>query len=488
MIDQPHLGFGTRLAYGFGAVAQGAKSNGFNYLLLFFYSQVVGLPAEWVSFAILIALVFDAVSDPLIGYFSDNFRSSWGRRHPFMYASAVPVSLAYYFLWAPPEWSQEALLAYFLVLAIFIRTTITLYDIPSTALVAELTDDYVERSRIVGYRYFFGWWGGLTMAVLAYLVFLPEAKGGLLYTEGWRNYGLSASIIMFISILVSSLGTHRHIPHLRAPSVQPSDEGFSLRRTARELRETLGNPSFLVLFAAALFSAVAAGVSTTLSIYFVRHMWGFTTEQIGYLQFPYFFSAMVALWLGPKVTQALGKRPAAISITAIAVALAPALFILRMLDLLPDNGTSALFWIVLSHGAIEVALIITSSILVAAMIADVVEDSEIQTGRRSEGTFFAANTFAQKAVNGLGVLVAGQLLAWVEFPTGAALGTVSQETIFGLATYYIPVQWVLYGFAIVLMGLYRISRAGHEANIDRLRARRSSAPGDQPEEHTGAST
>ena len=488
MIDQPHLGFGTRLAYGFGAVAQGAKSNGFNYLLLFFYSQVVGLPAEWVSFAILIALVFDAVSDPLIGYFSDNFRSSWGRRHPFMYASAVPVSLAYYFLWAPPEWSQEALLAYFLVLAIFIRTTITLYDIPSTALVAELTDDYVERSRIVGYRYFFGWWGGLTMAVLAYLVFLPEAKGGLLYTEGWRNYGLSASIIMFISILVSSLGTHRHIPHLRTPSFQHSDEGFSLRRTARELRETLGNPSFLVLFAAALFSAVAAGVSTTLSIYFVRHMWGFTTEQIGYLQFPYFFSAMVALWLGPKVTQALGKRPAAISITAIAVALAPALFILRMLGLLPDNGTSALFWIVLSHGAIEVALIITSSILVAAMIADVVEDSEIQTGRRSEGTFFAANTFAQKAVNGLGVLVAGQLLAWVEFPTGAALGTVSQETIFGLATYYIPVQWVLYGFAIVLMGLYRISRAGHEANIDRLRARRSSAPGDQPGEHTGAST
>ena len=146
MSDQPHLGFGTRLAYGFGAVAQGAKSNGFNYLLLFFYSQVVGLPAQWVSFAILIALVFDAVSDPLVGYFSDNLRSPWGRRHPFMYASALPVSLAYYFLWAPPEWSQEALLAYFLVLAIFIRTTITLYDIPSTALVAELTDDYVERS------------------------------------------------------------------------------------------------------------------------------------------------------------------------------------------------------------------------------------------------------------------------------------------------------------------------------------------------------
>ena len=170
MIDQPHLGFGTRLAYGFGAVAQGAKSNGFNYLLLFFYSQVVGLPAEWVSFAILIALVFDAVSDPhwlLLRQLS----LLLGPAPPLHVCVSRSFPWPTIFSWVPPEWSQEALLAYFLVLAIFIRTT-TLYDIPSTALVAELTDDYVERSRIVGYRYFFGWWGGLTMAVLAYLVFL----------------------------------------------------------------------------------------------------------------------------------------------------------------------------------------------------------------------------------------------------------------------------------------------------------------------------
>ena len=93
----------TKLFYGFGAVANGAKSNGFNYLLLFFYSQVVGLPAQWVSLGIFIALLFDAVSDPLVGYLSDNLRSRWGRRHPFMYASGIPVAVAYYFLWSPPE-------------------------------------------------------------------------------------------------------------------------------------------------------------------------------------------------------------------------------------------------------------------------------------------------------------------------------------------------------------------------------------------------
>ena len=468
--------FTTRLTYGFGAVAQGAKSNGFNYLLLFFYSQVVGLPADWVSYAIFVALLFDAVSDPMIGYISDNFRSKLGRRHPFMYASALPVSVAYYFLWSPPDLEPELLIGYFLAMSILIRTTITLYDIPATALVAELTDDYDQRTKLVSFRYFFAWWGGLTMAVLAYLVFLPEDKGGLLYLEGWSNYGLAASIIIFVSIMVSSLFTHRHIPYLKQPAERPTaEQGFDLRRILRELRETLGNPSFLVLFVAALFSAVASGVSTSLSIYFTRHMWNFTTEQIGYLQFPYFFSAFLALFIAPYATRLLGKKVAAICITTVAVVMAPMPYILRMLDWFPANGTDLLFWSILTFNGLEVTLIICSSILVAAMIADVVEESEVSTGRRSEGTFFAANSFAQKAVSGIGVIVAGQILAIVQFPTQAGLGEVPVETVYDLTRIYIPVEWGLYLVAIVMLCFYRISRAGHARNLERLTVSRAAA-------------
>ena len=478
--------FATKLTYGFGAVAQGAKANGFSYLLLFFYSQVIGLPADWVSVALFVALVFDAVSDPAVGYLSDNFRSRWGRRHPFMYASAVPVAIGYYFLWAPPDWSQEALIVYLTVMSILIRTTITLYDIPATALVAELTEDYDERTKFVSFRYFFAWWGGLTMAVLAYLVFLPEELGGLLYVQGWANYGLAASIIMFISIMVSSLGTHRHIPYLKQPPQRPAgEEGFDFGRALGELGETLGNRSFLVLFVAALFTAVASGVSTTLSIYFTRHMWEFTTAQIGYLQFPYFFSAFLALFIAPLATKGLGKKAAAITITTIAVVMAPMPYILRMLGWFPENGTDVLFWTILAFNGLEVTLIICSSILVAAMIADVVEDSEVTTGRRSEGTFFAANTFAQKAVNGLGVIVAGQILAFVEFPTQAGLGEVPVETVYDLTKIYIPVEWGFYLVAIVMLGYYRISRGGHEENLARLteaRAARVAAENTDPGE------
>src|SRR5262245_12464077 len=92
----------TKLAYGIGSVAFGVKDNGFTIFLLLFYNQVLGLPEAWVGFAIMTALMLDAVIDPFIGYVSDHLRSRWGRRHPFMYAAALPVAVAYYVLWSPP--------------------------------------------------------------------------------------------------------------------------------------------------------------------------------------------------------------------------------------------------------------------------------------------------------------------------------------------------------------------------------------------------
>ena len=159
----------TKIAYGFGSVAYGVKDNGFDYFLLLFYSQVVGLDARLVGVALTAALIIDAVSDPLVGYWSDNLRSRWGRRHPFMYASAIPVAASYFFLWNPPlEWSQSELFVYLVVLSVVIRTCITLYETPSSALAPELTEDYVQRSSLLSFRYYFGWTGGNSMSVLMF--------------------------------------------------------------------------------------------------------------------------------------------------------------------------------------------------------------------------------------------------------------------------------------------------------------------------------
>jgi Na+/melibiose symporter-like transporter len=455
----------TKIYYGIGAIANGAKSNGFNYLLLFYYSQVIGLRADLVSLGILIALIFDAVSDPLVGYISDNFHSPWGRRHPFMYAAGLPVAVAYYFLWAPPAWDEQGLFLYFVCMAILIRTMITFYEIPATALVAELTDDYDQRTEMMSFRYFFAWWGGLTMAILAYRVFLPEELGGTEYLEGWKNYGLTASITIFLSVYISALGTHKHIPNLRKP---PAKHQFNLKGTFIELKETLANRSFLSLFAAALLMAVAFGLSAALSIYFQRHFWEFTTSEIGKMNQAYYLSAFVALFLGPYISKKLGKKRGGMTIMAATGIWLSLPYLLRMAGWFPENGTETLFWTLTVVNAIEVALFVIWSSLIASMIADIVEESELKTGRRSEGTFFAANSFASKAVNGFGVIVAGQILTIVEFPTQAKPGEVSLTILYDLAYLYIPTMLLFYIGAVFALSYYQINREDHVENLRQL--------------------
>ena len=216
------------------------KNNGFDYFLLLFYSQVVGLDARLVGIAITTALVFDAVSDPVVGYWSDNLRSRWGRRHPFMYASAIPVALSYFLLWNPPEGLGESgLFWYLLVFAVCIRTFITAYETPSSALAPELTDDYEERSALFSFRYYFGWTGGNAMSVAMFVLIFPAfatdlIADGRFNRDAYALYGVISSVLIFVSIAVSAVGTHGHIQRMKAPprsGSSPSD--VSLPRSSR---------------------------------------------------------------------------------------------------------------------------------------------------------------------------------------------------------------------------------------------------------------
>ncbi|MBI3785935.1 MAG: MFS transporter [Deltaproteobacteria bacterium] len=463
----------TKLFYGFGSVAFGVKDNGFAFLLLLYYNQVLGLPERWVGLGIMVALIVDAVLDPMVGYLSDHLHSRWGRRHPFMYASALPVALSYYLLWAPPAGlSQHELLFYFIAVAILVRVFISFYEIPSASLAAELTDEYNQRTSVLGFRFFFGWWGGLTMSVLAFAVFLqPDATHtvGVLNSTGYRSYGLVSSLIMAFAIVVSAAGTHSHIPHLRQP---PAKRSLGWAAVLGEVRETLSNPSFLALFGVGFFSAMAAGLTAALNVYFTTFFWELSSNQISILVVANFASAAAALALAPRLSERYGgKKPAAMRTAIAAGALGPAAMILRLLGLFPANGSAVLLPILLIGNTVVVTLIILASILVSSMMADVVEDSELTTGRRSEGLFFAANAFMQKSVSGVGIFASTVLLNTIGFPRGAKPGEVDPHVVRQLGLIYIVAILLLYLGSLYFLTKYRISRASHEANLALLSRR-----------------
>lgn len=463
------LSMGTKLFYGFGSVAFGVKDQGFSYLLLIFYNQVVGLPSATVGLAIMIALIFDSFLDPIMGQLSDNTRSRWGRRHPYMYAAAIPVAVSYLMLWNPPDWSQQALFFYLIGVAIVIRSFITMYEIPSAALAAELTTDYDERTKVLSYRYFFGWIGGITMTVLALQVFLrPNAEYpvGQLNPAGYIHYGFAASALMLLAILTSAMGTHRHIPQMR----QPEARKLTLPQLAREMVGTLSHRSFLVLMGAGLFNAMAAGLVLSLNLYFNTYFWELSASQIAVFALGNVISAGLAFVFAAPLSKKIGKKPAAQLTKVLAFAIAIAPISLRLLGVFPENGSPMIVPILFSQTVLSTAFSITSAILISSMIADVVEDSELRTGRRSEGLFFSAAAFVNKAVSGVGIFASSMILAAIAFPAGAQPGSVAPEVVRNLGLVYLPVLGGLYGAAITFVSLYRITRESHEESLRKLAA------------------
>jgi Na+/melibiose symporter-like transporter len=465
----------TRFYYGFGSVAYGVKDNGFAYFLLLYYNQVLGLPGQLASTAIFVALVFDALSDPIVGNVSDRLHSRWGRRHPFMYAAALPVALSYYFLWNPPELGERELFYYLMGMAVLIRTFITFYEVPSTALAPELTEDYDERTRLASARHFFGWVGGIGIAVFAYLFLLVPTERyptGQLNPAGYEAYGAVGACLMLLAVLTSAIGTHRHIPDLKAP---PPKRRMSLARTLRETRETLANRSFFALFGFGIFAAMAGGLVGAMGIYINTFFWGLRADQIGLIAPTGLLSAAIALFAAPFVAARWGKKRAAIALSFVAALLAPVPIFARFAGWMPPNGSSALlFWLIL-YNIVEVALIITSTTLVSAMMADVVEESELVTGRRSEGIFFAARSFITKSLTGLGIVLGTLLLGLVDFPQRAQPGRVDPEIVRNLGMGFAPMVALLYLAAISCLLAYRISREQHAQNLARLRTRDSQA-------------
>ena len=465
----------TRLAYGIGGAAGGIKNNGFDYVLLLFYSQVLGLSAVLVAAALWIALIFDAVSDPVIGYWSDNVRHRFGRRHPFMYSAMIPVAIGYFFVWNPPEGlAGMGLFGWLLTLTIFVRLMYTLFEVPSHALAAELSQDYDARTSLMSFRYFFAWIGGLSVQVVLFAVLLKPTENdpsGFFYIEGWHSYGLLGASCIFAAILITSLGTHKHIPHLQAP---PEPRKLTPIKVVGEVWETVSNPSFRALFIATLFGLLATGVSATLNQYINGFFWGFTSQQISGLTMAVFVSALLALVVAPLAGKSFGKKRAAIIIGMLAFTIAPAPVFARLLGLLPANGTDELYWIIMSITVFDLALIIAYQMLAASMVADIVEENELKTGRRSEGIYFAGISFMRKLAQGMGVLTASFILAIASITPGMRPAEVSEESMRTLGFGYAVMLLTLWMLMLLCVSFYRISREDHEKNLQALAEKRAS--------------
>lgn len=455
------LPLSTKLLYGLGSIAFGAKLQVMG-MLLFYYNQVVGMPAALVSLALAIGVFVDAFWDPLIGQLSDKTRSKWGRRHPYMYAAAVPVALAFILLWHPPAgWSDTALFFYLLATVLFTQLATSFYEVPSAALAPELAPDYHERTVLLSYRFVIGVIGGALGSVMAFGIFLratPEYPAGQLNPAGYGPLSIAVAAIVVVSVLVSTLGTHHTIKTLHVPAANK----LSFAESLKEVIATLKNWNFVVAVSAALIAGVGSGLSGGLRIYFGTFFWDLSSQQILLLSLAGLIAAPIGSFVAAATSRKFGKRLACMSLFFASVATNNAPILLRLVGYFPDNDSPNLLPILFAEAVVTGALAIAGFILVSSMIADIVEDSQSKTGRRSEGLLFSADSILQKVVTALSTVLPGLVLAFVGFPERAQPGQVDEAVLHALAWIYIPATMTISILSISTWSFYRIDKAGFE--------------------------
>jgi GPH family glycoside/pentoside/hexuronide:cation symporter len=468
----PQITTSTRWVYGSGGAGYGVLYNA-HYFVLVYYSQVLGLDPGLAGVAVGIGLVFDAITDPLIGYLSDSTRSNLGRRHPWLYASILPLGAAFHFLWHPPDFvaGDTLLFAWLLVCNVSMRTALTMFLVPAYAIVAELTSDYDERTRLLtGFHVAYAVFGN-GMSVLMYAIWLvptEEISDGVMNVAGYQNAGLFGTVILVMSVLIFAIGLRRFIPQLKQFQV---DTPVSPSQFFRQVADVYRSSSARVVVLGGVLYYAGTGTYVALWVYIYSYFWEFTNEQVSIIVIP---MAVAALFLPPAMARwGIGREKKTLAIAGIVGAMAINVIpiSLRLLGFFPENGSGALFWIMLVAGFFETILFLVFDISWRSMIADLTERTELETGRRNEGVISSSITFAAKCADALGTLIAGILLSLIAFPTETAVGDVPEDVIAKLGLIYGPVVFLIWMGVIVSISRYRISRSHHEEILQRLSRR-----------------
>lgn len=397
-VSTPH-----KLAYGAGGLADVYMKQAVNPLAFPIYQIQLGVDPALLGTAIGVTRLWDALTDPLMGRISDNFRSRFGRRRPFIAAGAILSALSFIAIWwFPLGQGATYYFWHFLLGTLLFYSCYTLYGVSFSALGYGMSDNYKERTRIFAFSAFFGNIASMAVSWSFYFTQLPVFKNGI---EGARMFGLlsAAGIVLFGLVPAIFLRERLH-------GSGPKKKGaglFGFREMAtvlkiKQLRIVMG---LVVLF---LLSAhMVNNLGTYILIYYVYdgdmtpasvlNGWKGTVQNIVALA-----SVPLVTWLAGK----LGKQ------RALLICLGCLLLgsLSKWFAYTPDYPYLVLLTVVLLSPGITAVFLICQSLL-----ADICDVDELENGQRREGLVGAAYSWAMKLAISLGFFTTGFVLVMTGF-------------------------------------------------------------------------
>ena len=458
----------TKFFYGLGFISVGIKDVLYSIFVFFYFSQILGLDPIYTGSATLIAIMFDAISDPIIGSISDNFKSTkWGRRHPIMLMSAFPLGLSTYLLFLPPNGISEFdLFLWMTIFSILIRLFLTLFLVPGMSLGAELSSDYDERTVITSFRIMFTTLVSPFVCLFGLIfIFIPKEgmSTGLLNTEAYPKFAFLCAVIMILSIIISVYGTKHTIPSL--PKMNKRE---NIKSLLKNISIAIKMKSFnsVVLFTMMIY--IGFGIGNSLTTYFLSYFFELDQNGVAAIIFSGGIAGILSLFIAPKLGKKYDKKTATVISTFLFGIFMASPYNLRLLGLFPSNESPMLIVCYLILSTIGFTFLWTSMSLANSMMADVVDEYESITKQRHEGLFFSTMSFAYKLTVGAGYFFAGILLKIIAFPTQSDISEIPPETISKLGFIGGPLLMAIYLISIYFIIKYPITKQRHNEIRDKL--------------------
>ncbi|HUT16518.1 MAG TPA: MFS transporter [Anaerolineae bacterium] len=354
------------IAYSAGSLGAALAMQCFNTFAPIFYIDTLKMAPALFGIAMTIYAIWNAINDPLAGQISDRTRTRWGRRVPYIKYLTVPLVLCFVAVWVPPfrvDAGQMTLLfAYFLFVILAFDTVWTFVVLNWTALFPEMYSDFKQRAEVSGWRQVFSVIG----------VLLGVAAPPLLYSSiGWGWTAVIFGIITGLSFLISLTGSREKEEFSREPAL-------SLRQA---LAATFKNRSFLLFLVINIFVQFVFEMLTASMPFYAKYVLGVGDMETSALLGTAFIVAMPMLYVWTKATQKYGAR------TTLLLGL-----VVFALGLLPFLVASSFVTGLLCMAATGVGLA-AIMMLTDLLIADIVDEDELTTGRRREGMYFGMNGF-----------------------------------------------------------------------------------------------
>jgi len=401
----PSLPFSVKLAYGTGELAAAVPSSLSAFFVLYFFTDVAGLTPALAGSVLLFGRLWDAINDPLVGWLSDRTESRLGRRYPWMLLGVIPLSICFVLLWTvPPVTTQWGLFSYYAVLSLFAFASLTAVQLPYTALAAELSDDYDERTALISMKSAFSIGGSILGLVMAQIIFErvndPAAQYRLLGQ-------LSASLAVFM-IVICVLGTYRRYWQVQAnrPRLAPNAAATSL---LSDIRSVFRNAAFRKILGLYLCGWVGIQLTAAMLPYFVDVWMGLPESHFARMALTVQGTAIAMVIVWERVARLSGKRivfllgaPLAVLALSALITLQPGeVFMMYVLGVFAGMGVATMYMVPFS------------------MLPDVVDLDELETGLRREGLYFSAVVFLQKLGIAVALFASGSFLGLTGFAADA---------------------------------------------------------------------